>query len=84
MDSWMNCPECNDKLVLFKDELFPFYCRKCNEIYDRVELELFHKKEQESKRLAAVRSLVLEYGAAESPAIEALAAVWPEAVEGVR
>ena len=36
------------------------------------------------KRLAAVRALVLEYGAAESPAIEALAAVWPEAMEGVR
>ena len=36
------------------------------------------------KRLAAVRALVLEYGSADSPAIEALAAVWPEAVEGVR
>ena len=39
---------------------------------------------REQQRLAAVRALVLEYGAAESPAIEALAAVWPEAVKGVR
>ena len=36
------------------------------------------------KRLSAVRALVLEYGAADSPAIEALAAIWPDAVEGVR
>lgn len=39
---------------------------------------------REQQRLSAVRALVLEYGAADSPAIEALAAVWPEAVKGVR
>lgn len=89
MDSWKHCPECNDELTLQTRQIFPFYCRRCNETYARDELELLYEKERDAKRLAAVRELAAKYRQLYShyndpdcsSVLKALAAVWPEAVE---
>ena len=82
MDSWKNCPICNVETELGCGGYNK--CPSCRGIWSKSDLLEILRDRNESKRLSAVRALVLEYGAAESPAIEALAAVWPEAVEGVR
>lgn len=84
MDSWKHCPLCN-----VETELGCGYnkCPSCGGIWNKSDLQGMFRTRNDAKRLAVVRELVDwvragEYSGEGERILKALAAVWPEAVEG--
>jgi Zn-finger nucleic acid-binding protein len=84
MDSWKHCPRCN-----VETELGCGYnkCPSCGGIWNKSDLQGMFRTRNDAKRLAAVRAVTK---IAVDPmarlhdiekTVQALAAVWPEAVD---